>query len=150
MYCSTCGVAVVHGLVFCNYCGAKLNPGETSAKSDVKSGSLIGGMVFVFVFGIVAITMLLGMMKAVLRVSDGLIVAFALLSFLTMLVIEGVFIRLLLRRTGGREQASEDLIMKGQATRELDASQVRVLPEPLSSVTEQTTRTFDPIYTERK
>lgn len=150
MYCSTCGVAVVQGLVFCNYCGAKLNPGGTSGKSEVKSGSLIGGMVFVFVFGIVAITMLLGMMKAVLRVSDGMILGFALFSFLTMLVIEGVFIRLLLRHTGGREQASENLVIKGQATRELDANQVRVLPEPLSSVTEQTTRTFDPIYTERK
>lgn len=150
MYCSTCGVAVVQGLVFCNYCGAKLNPKETPAKSDVKSGSLIGGMVFVFVFGIVAITMLLGMMKSVLRVSDGMIIGFALLSFLTMLVIEGVFIRLLLRRTGGRAHASDQVAIKGQATRELDASQVRVLPEPLPSVTEETTRTFDPIYTERK
>jgi len=39
--------------------------------------------------------------------------------------------------------------LKGQATKGLDAAQARALPEPVSSVTEHTTRAFEPIPSER-
>jgi hypothetical protein len=152
MYCSSCGVAVAPGLSYCNYCGEKL----IGAKSDrlikspgVKPETLVAAMVFTFVFGLGAITFLMGMMKAVLHLEVGLLLFFALLSFLIMLSLEAVFIRLLFRRQRGAEEAG-DTVLKGQATRELDAAQSRALPEPLPSVTEHTTRAFDPIYTERK
>jgi hypothetical protein len=106
-------------------------------------------MVFTFVFGLGAITALMGMMKAVLHFEVGQILAFTLLSFLIMLSLEGVFIRLLLRRRRGAEEAGDTVLLKGQATRQLDAAQARVLPEPMPSVTEHTTRAFDPIYSER-
>jgi len=92
--------------------------------------------------------MLIGVMKSVLDFNAGQILAFALLSFLIMLFLEGVFLRLLFRRTGG-SAARDDMKLKGHATKELDAAQARALPEPVPSVTENTTRTFDPIYTER-
>ena len=38
---------------------------------------------------------------------------------------------------------------KGPATRELDAAPQQVLPEPMPSVTEHTTRAFDPVYNKR-
>jgi hypothetical protein len=153
MYCSSCGVAVTQGLSYCNYCGEKLS----GAKSDriikspeVRPETLVGAMVCSFVFGLGAIAVLLGMMKAVLRLENGLILAFALLSFLIMLSLEGVFIRLLLRRNRGAEEAGDTVLLKGQAARkELDAAQARVLAEPIPSVTEHTTRAFDPIYTDR-
>ena len=152
MYCSSCGVVVTPGLSYCNYCGAK----SSGAKSDsiikspeVRPGTLVGAMVFAFVFGLGAITILMGMMKAVLRLEVGLILAFTLLSFLIMLSLEGVFIRLLLRRKRGAEEAGDTVLLKEQATRELDAAQGRVLPEPMPSVTEHTTRAFDPIYREQ-
>ena len=66
-----------------------------------------------------------------------------------MLSLEGVFIRLLLRRKRGAEEAGDTVFLKEQATRALDAAQGRVLPEPMPSVTEHTTRAFDRIYTER-
>jgi hypothetical protein len=106
-------------------------------------------MVFTFVFGLGAITILMGMMRAVLHLEGGLILAFALLSFLVMLSLEGVFIRLLFRRQRGAQQAGDTGRLKGQATRELDAAQARALPEPLPSVTEHTTRAFEPIYREQ-
>jgi hypothetical protein len=40
--------------------------------------------------------------------------------------------------------------MNEQVTKELDAAQPRALPEPVPSVTEHTTRTFEPLYSERK
>ena len=152
MYCSSCGVAVVPGLTYCNYCGEKL----IGAKSDsiikspeVRPETLVAAMVFTFVFGLGSITVLMGVMKAVLHFEVGQILAFTLLSFLIMLSLEGVFIRLLLRRNRGAEEAGDTVLLKAQATRELDAAQARVLPEPMPSVTEHTTRAFDPIYPER-
>jgi hypothetical protein len=152
MYCSSCGVVVTQGLSYCNYCGAK----SSDAKSDsiikspeVRPETLVGAMVFAFVFGLIAITVLMGVMKAVLHLEVGLILAFTLLSFLIMLSLEGVFIRLLLRRKRGAEGAGDTGQLKGQATRELDAAQGRVLPEHMPSVTEHTTRAFDPISRER-
>jgi heme A synthase len=106
-------------------------------------------MAGVFILGLVAITMLLGVMKTVLNLNTGLVLAFALLSFLIMLSIEGVFVSLLLRRKRGSEEAGGATLLQGQATRELDAAQARALPEPASSVTEHTTRTFEPVYNER-
>ena len=153
MYCSSCGVAVAPGLTYCNYCGEKLS----GAKSDniirspeVRPETLVGAMVFAFVFGLVAITLLMGMMKAVLRLEVGVILAFTALSFLIMLLLEGVFIRLLLRRKRGAEETGDTALLKGQGTRQLDAGPARVLPESMPSVTEHTTRAFDPIYRERK
>jgi hypothetical protein len=127
-----------------------------SAKADsvikspeVKPELLVSAMAGVFILGLVAITMLLGVMKTVLNLNTGLVLAFALLSFLIMLSIEGVFVSLLLRRKRGTEEAGGAMLLQGQATRELDAAQARALPEPVSSVTEHTTRTFEPVYNER-
>ena len=152
MYCSSCGVAVTPGLTYCNYCGEKLSSAKSVSiikSPEVKPESLIAAMVFTFVFGLGAITVLMGVMKAVLHLEGGQILGLALLCFLIMLLLEGVFIRLLMRRNRGADDAGDTVPLKGQATRELDATQARVLPEPMPSVTEHTTRAFDPIYLER-
>lgn len=152
MYCSSCGVAVAQGLSYCNYCGAKLSGGkgdDVIPSSELKPGLLVCAMVAVFVFGLVAISLLIGMMKAILHLDAGLILGFVALCFLIMLSLEGVFVRLLFRRQRGTEEAADSVRLKGHATKELDAAQVGVLPEPVPSVTEHTTRAFAPIYNER-
>jgi len=152
MYCSSCGVAVAQGVSYCNYCGVKLNgvKGETRVtSSEVKPEMLVAAMVFVFVFGLGAITVLMGVMKAVLHLDLGQILAFMVLSFLIMLLIEGVCLRLLFRRKRGMEDAGDAARLQGQATKELDAAQPRVLPGIVPSVTEHTTRAFEPLYKEQ-
>jgi hypothetical protein len=152
MYCSACGVAVAQGLSFCNYCGAKLNEVKGDppiGSSEVKAESLVAAMVAVFVLGMVVITMLMGVMKTMLNLNVGLILGFVLLGFLIMLSIEGVLVRLLFRRKRGPEESGDAVQLKGHATKELDVAQARGLPEHMPSVTEHTTRAFDPIYKER-
>ena len=152
MYCSSCGVALTPGLSYCNHCGEKLSPAKSDRiikSPEMRPEPLVGAMVFVFVFGLVAITMLIGVMKSELGLGNGQILPFAILSFLILLSLEGVFTRLLFRRKRGTGDAGDTVRLKGQATRELDAAQARVLPEHMPSVTEHTTRAFDSTYTER-
>ena len=152
MYCPSCGAAVAQGLSYCNYCGAKLSgaKGDSLIKSsEVKPGSLVWGMVAVLVFGFVAITFLMMAMKMV-GLNVGQILAFTILSFLIMLLVEGVIIWQLLRRKRGAEETGDTALSKEQATKELDVAKARVLPEAMPSVTEHTTRSFEPIYSERK
>src|SRR5947208_11606846 len=129
MYCSSCGVAVAQGLTYCNYCGAKLTgeKGDNAIKSsEVKPESLVWGMIAVLVFGFVAITFLMMAMKMV-GLNVGQILAFTTLSFLIMVVVEGVFISQLLRRKHDPEETGDTTLSKDQATRVLDAAQERVL-----------------------
>ena len=151
MYCSACGVAVAQGLTYCNYCGAKLGGASDNAlkSSGPRPEYLVFAMMAVFIFGVGAITLLMGMMKSVLGLAVESVLVFALLPFLVMLLLEGVFIRLLLRRARGVEETSYTPRSKEQVTNELDAAHARALPEPVASVTEHTTRAFAPIPSER-
>ena len=149
MFCSTCGVAVTAGLTYCNYCGSPLNGPKDNKSGEVRTEFLVASMVMVFVFGLVAITMLIGVMKVMVDLNIGQILAFAMLCFLMLISIEGVLVRLLFRQGRGRhrEEADDLVQLKSPATNELDIA--RALPEPVPSVTEHTTRAFEPIYNER-
>ena len=150
MYCSTCGVAVAESLSYCNHCGARIigsNSDKVATSRDVKPELLVSAMVATFVFGLLAITVLIGVMKSVLGLEPGQILGFAALSFLMLIFLEGVFLRLLFRRKSGVEERTRT--ESGQTTKELGAPQVQALREPLSSVTDHTTRAFEPIYTNR-
>src|ERR1051326_8610195 len=136
MYCSSCGVAVTQHLTYCNNCGAKLNDGNADPglkETELRFDSFIMTMmVALFVFGLVAIGVLVGVMKAILKFEFGPLVAFAFLSFLVMVALEGVLISRLFRR----KRASEDKAsLRIHTTKELpDQSSLR--SQPVSSVTD--------------
>ncbi len=153
MYCSTCGVAVAQGLSYCNYCGAKLSGPKddgVSESSNVKPDFIVAVMACVFVFGLIAITMLMGVMKVILGLAVENVLLLALLPFLIMLTLEGVLLRQLLRSKQSTMKTSDTMSFKGQATKELDAAPAQGLAQPSSSVTDHTTRVLDPIYTDRE
>lgn len=154
MYCSSCGVSVAQDLSYCNHCGARLNGGKGDSlvkTTELRAESLIiSGMIGLFVTGLLAISVLVGVLKTVLGLNVGQILAFLLLSFLIMLLIEGVLIWRLFHSRRSIEPTGAPARANEQATKELAAPQPRALPEGIPSVTEHTTRSFEPIYTERK
>ncbi len=155
MYCSSCGAAVTRGLSYCNHCGARLSGGQadvTARRAEALPESLVWAMVSVFVVGMGTTIGLMAMLKQLLDLGQGIVIAFGLLGFALMIAVESVFIYLLLSRRGsGAKEAVEGERDAGRETKELDAArEARTLPEPVPSVTEQTTRTFEPIYVERK
>ena len=147
MYCSSCGGAVAQKLSYCNHCGAKLNRDDSAEWSEVRPDMLVFLMTATFIFGLVAITILMGVMKSVLEMPVGQILGVMAFPFLLMLVIEGIFIRLLLRRK--HEVDERKTLANGQITNELGEARARLLSQPAASVTEHTTRAFDPVPVER-
>jgi len=146
MYCSTCGVAIAQGLSYCNYCGAKLMRSDSDSTPEQRSDWLIFGMLATFVFGLVAITVLMGVMKVILGLQVPTILAFMLLPFSIMVAMESVFIRLLLRRS---ETTKPVELSQTQVTNELNSAQPRTLGEPRPSVTDHTTRAFEPVLRDK-
>ena len=149
MYCSTCGVALAKGLSFCNYCGARLPSTETSLEfREVRPGLIVSAMAGVFVLGLPGIVFLIFMLNAV-RLNSGQVMAFAWTSLLLLVALEAFFVVLLLRRRPLKDEPRHDQEFRGPQTKELEASHAGVLSEPMLSVTEHTTRAFDPIPRER-
>ena len=153
MYCSSCGRAVAHGLSYCNYCGAKLNSakGVNVTKSpEVKPELLVSAIVALFIFGLLAIAVLIGAMKEMVGFDLRIIFAVAVFNLLLLLGVEGVLIRLLLKGKRVVKDVGDTERQKRQTTQEPGEAQGQLLPEPVPSVTEHTTRAFEPLYNERK
>jgi hypothetical protein len=146
MYCSSCGAAVPPGLSYCNRCGADLHPNEKVGKrSGPAPDSLVAAIVFVTIFGLVAVIMLIGMMSRVLHASDGLINGFAGVAFLSVLLVDALFAWLLLRSKKNPEANIDMVQLKETIRAELHAAQTSGLAQPVGSVTDHTTRTLEPV-----
>jgi hypothetical protein len=153
MYCSTCGGAVAAGLSYCNHCGARLNAakGDDVARvAKVPPESLVWAIVGVFVVGLGCMIGLMAVMKEEFNANMGMALLAALLVFLLMLVVEGVFISLLVGRRSDVKGVRKPQQLKEQTTNELNAAPARVLSEPVPSVTEHTTRAFEPRYSQER
>jgi len=150
MYCSSCGTSISHGLAYCNHCGGKLIQPQTSVdQTQLFPDSLVWAIVSVFIVGLGAIMGLMALMKAELHFDIGIILFITLLSFALMVAIEGVLVWLLISRSRIPKTAGE-IDQKQKDTSELGDAPVRQLHEPVPSVTEQPTRTFEPLYEKRK
>lgn len=149
MYCSSCGGAIAGGLSYCNHCGAKFSTNESLEETrGVRPNLLVTWMVATFIFGTAVITMLMGVMRVILGLRAESVLVFAAVPFLLMLILEAVFIRLLLRNPATSETNNKTLA-KRQETNELDAGRPRALHEPIPSVTEHTTRAFEPVHRDK-
>ncbi|HXI25347.1 MAG TPA: hypothetical protein VNG71_15895 [Pyrinomonadaceae bacterium] len=123
--------------------------GDEHRPAEPKPENIMIMMVMMFVFGMVATSILLATLKGVLHFEFGPLMAITMLSFLIMIVMEGVFIRLLFRGRTRDKDKDATLISAQPTIKELEAQSQFPL-QPVGSVTEHTTRAFDPVYSERK
>ena len=105
-------------------------------------------MVATFVMGMFAIAALMVVLKAI-QFEFGPLMAITMLSFLIMIALEGIFIRLLFRGRARDKDREPNLLKPQPATNQLEAQSQFPL-QPVESVTEHTTRAFDPVFSERK
>jgi len=145
MYCSSCGSSVPPGLSYCNRCGADLRPKENEApkRFGPAPNFLVAGMVFVTIFGLIAVMMLMGVMSQMLRASDGVINGFAAVAFFLILLVDALFAFLLLRSKKSPGENADVIQLKEAIRAELHAAQTSGLAQPAGSVTDHTTRTLE-------
>jgi hypothetical protein len=152
MYCSSCGSATPPGLSYCNRCGADLcsKENEVPRRSGPSPDSLVWGIVSVTTVGLGAIIALMVIMKEVLHFPDGLINAFIGVTFLSFLLVDALFALLLLRSARSHKESVNDIQLKGAIRAELSSAQTSGLSESVSSVTDHTTRTLEPVEIRRQ
>ena len=152
MYCPSCGTVSTPGLSYCNRCGTNLSVSKDQAvvkPSESLVNSLMDSTFWVTVFGLAVIVGGAVAMKA-LELREVFIIAYMILSTLAFLGIYGMHVWQFIRLTRSAQKSSGITEVKGPDTKELAPAQARMLSEPMASVTEHTTRTFEPIYSERK
>ena len=151
MFCHTCGARLAHELSYCNHCGANLSPLKVEGQAGT-SGTAADTLLWVIVGTTIT---LLGMALGALvlmnngQINERLGTAFVILTFVTLVVSEGVLVWRLLKLNRGAEEISTAPQLNDLSIKEPDPLATRALNEPLepvSSVTEQTTRTFEPSY----
>ena len=149
MYCLSCGSTISLGTVYCNRCGAKV-PNDLSSSNNEIANSLVWAIIAGFVFGIGVIIGLMAVMKEVVGFEYGPIMAIAFLCFFLLFIIEGVLLSMLIGSRKEKKDKAEPVQLPNRATKELEEARQQMINEPVASVTEGTTRTFQPVYSERK
>lgn len=151
MYCPSCGTQVAQALSYCKHCGASLRASFDEAKPP---GKTIDSVIWVIVGTTITI---LGMCLGALVLTKDRGIDFALgtvfviLSFVAFVLVKGVLIWRLLNLTRGANDSRGLAQVKDSDAEEQAAERTRALREPLEpapSVTEQTTRAFEPAYRE--
>jgi|SRR4030095_357121 hypothetical protein len=142
MYCVNCGTPLAPGLSYCNRCGSNLRerPPEPS-----KTASITAFLTAITLLGIAGMGIMLGG-SVVLRREAGLaqemIGFFMLFIFLIVVMTEFMLVRNLSKLLGSHEK-KEYLLPPQPMPHELHAARPGSLGEPVSSVTENTTRTLE-------
>jgi len=148
MYCSSCGTAITPGLSFCNRCGARLE----EKLQTTRTGPIAAFLAAITLIGITGLGIMLGGSLA-LRTEAGLpvefIAFFMLFTFLTTVFTEFMLIKNLGRLTGssGTKQqvtyVQQPPVITQQPPLELRPPGAQSFGEPISSVTDNTTRTLE-------
>lgn len=143
MYCSSCGTPVAPGLSYCNRCGTSLKePEPAPARNGVMSIMVIA----MILIGLGGLGILLGGAAALKRGANlppDLIGLFMLFCFLVIIVTEFSLVRNLSKLVSSTSGRQKQLPAVQSIPPDLRLPQATPFGEPVSSVTENTTRTLE-------
>jgi hypothetical protein len=140
MYCANCGTPLTQGLSYCNRCGANLRQERTESKTSAIAAFLTA----ITTIGVAGLAIMLGgalALKKKAGLDEQLIGIFMLFVFLIVSIIELMLIRNLSKLTSSTERTG--YLPSPQPVHHERLSQGTPLGEPVSSVTENTTRTLE-------
>lgn len=155
MYCSSCGAALTQGLTYCNRCGANLSiskAGGANPLPERPAEPIVWAVWALVVVTIALVGIMLGSMPVMKEIGlpQGFMFLFVGLLFLTMAAVDSVLIWQLFRLSGrAREPRGVPPFVKLD-TNDFGPRREQPLLEPRASVTENTTRNFEPVYEERR
>ena len=157
MFCQSCGTALTKGLTYCNRCGARAaSPALTpQAKSDKLAEVVYALATFASVVSLGGLAIVYFLVRELLRsgFEQSRIVVVTFFCLLAVVGLAYLLIKQMSRalnvflHPGALQgpEAAETPELTGRQTAQIEAPR-----EPVSSVTDHTTRTFDPVYRERR
>ena len=153
MYCPSCGIDSVDGLKYCKRCGVGLSTSTTPIEAKASVGAAMGTMLFLV--ALVSIAGFIALFTTVYSLGERpgfdprSLIAIMAFGGATVLGVIGLLVWLLLRLTGYQPAAHLDKTEKTLA-RDYAPQQLPASPISMPSVTENTTRNFDPaLYREK-
>jgi hypothetical protein len=154
MYCPSCGIDSVDGLKFCKRCGAGLSASTTPISPQPSVGKAMGTMLFLV--ALVSIAGFIALFSTVYSLGERpefdphTLIAITAFGGATVLGVIGLLVWLLLRMTTGYQPAAHHDMTERPVARDLAPQQLPASPIGMPSVTENTTRNFDPaVYREK-
>ena len=141
MYCASCGTPLTQGLSYCNRCGTSLrersgtNTGAISAFLTAITLIGVGGLALMFAGALV--------LRRGALLSQELIGFFMLFTFLIVSMVEIMLVRNLSKLMGGEKEKKNYFPAPQNVPNDLRLPQGTPFGEPVSSVTENTTRTLE-------
>lgn len=152
MYCQNCGSALNPQTKYCNRCGTNLMPaGEKRLEKTAAEKRLDEYLDGLFWISLLGIAFILGgavLLKKV-HFSDAVILIYAVLSSTVFLINFGFSLwgTLSLMRSSKEGKLT---MQPGHETRELTPPKIEPVMMPAGSVTENTTRSFDPVISSQR
>jgi uncharacterized membrane protein YedE/YeeE len=151
MYCPSCGTEVTKELNYCNRCGANLNLSSNSVDQPLRPVNLTGPTIAIALMVVIGLGIVFASVSELARKEIHP-------AALTWMVLGGLAMitavtALVLRQWGilaGAAKQRERTFPRKKAA-EKEAAPMSLPPmrsEPIQSVTDHTTRTFDPVYRE--
>ena len=154
MYCPNCGAEATPGLNYCKRCGGSLT--QLSSAQEIRPAvsapnAWAVGMTTVFLV-VGGLAVLFGLLTDMLHsgLIPQMIVLLAALGALTILGSVALLMRFWMRLLNLSSRSADDptRLKNFAAVNELGPARTSPFADPLGSVTEQTTRTFEPSYRE--
>jgi hypothetical protein len=147
MFCPNCGDQTTQGLKYCKRCGAGLSASTTPIEQQASVGKAMGAMLFLV--SLVSIAGFIALFTTVYNLGERpgfdprSLIAIMAFGGATVLGVIGLLVWLLLRLTGHQPVSHHDKTEKPLA-RDYPPQQLPASPIGMPSVTENTTRNFDP------
>lgn len=146
MYCANCGTPLTQGLSYCNRCGANLKE-----RTEVSTGAISAFLTAITLIGLGGLGVMLAgalVLRRGANLSQELIGVFMLFTFLIVSLTEIILVRNLSKLTSAKEKKNY-FPAPSAVPHDLRLTQGTPLGEPVSSVTENTTRTLEYIRREQ-
>jgi hypothetical protein len=154
MYCQNCGSGLNPQTKYCNRCGTHLVPAGqerlVKTAAEKRLDEYLDGLFWISVFGLAFIVGGAVLLKRV-SFSDLIVLIYVVLSSTVFLINFGMSLwgALSMMRSS---RAYKFTMQPRHDTRELTPPKIEpvMMPAPTSSVTENTTRSFGPVYNKQK
>jgi hypothetical protein len=150
MYCQSCGIAIGQSMRFCNRCGTSVvaHDAAETRRLEKRLDEYLDGMFWITAFG-VGLTGggLLVLKKA--EFSERFLLAFLIVSGTAFLINFALSLWIVRGINKSLKEAKTQTPPSPADTSELEPMRVQPALQPAASVTENTTRSFEPIYNKR-